>query len=62
MVGVVDCGDKIEPPADGLLELADGPPRDVRQIEVFAAVLALGVRADINLKKTVPRPAPLTCL
>jgi hypothetical protein len=43
VVGVVDCGHKKEPPADGLLEVADRTPGDVRQIKVFAAVLALGV-------------------
>src|SRR5512132_2116923 len=49
VVGVVDCGDEIEPPADGLLELVDGAPGNVRQIEIFPAVLALGVRADHKL-------------
>jgi hypothetical protein len=51
VVGVVDCGHKIEPPADGLLELADGAPGNVRQIKVFAAVLALGVRAYHKLEE-----------
>jgi hypothetical protein len=51
VVGVVDGGHKIEPPADGLLKLADGAPGDVRQIKVFAAVLALGVRAYHKLEE-----------
>ena len=51
VVGVVDCGHKIEPPADGLLELADRAPGNVRQIKVFAAVLALGVRAYHKLEE-----------
>jgi hypothetical protein len=50
VVGVVDCGHKIEAPADGFLELADGTPGNVRQIKVFAAVLALGVRAYHKLE------------
>src|SRR5512132_2848340 len=51
VVGVVDCGHKIEPPADGLLEFAHGTPGNVRQIKVFAAVLALGVRAYHKLEE-----------
>jgi hypothetical protein len=47
----VDCGHKIEPPADGLLELADRAPGNVRQIKVFAAVLALGVRTYHKLEE-----------
>src|SRR5512132_2380258 len=51
VVGVVDRGHKIEPPADGSLELAHGTPGNVRQIEVVAAVLALGVRAYHKLEE-----------
>jgi hypothetical protein len=51
VVSVVDRDHEIEPPADGLHELADGTPGNVRQIEVFAAVLAPGVRADHELEK-----------
>ena len=51
VVSVVDCGHKIEPPADGLLELADRTPGNVRQIKVLAAVLALGVRAYHELEE-----------
>lgn len=51
VVGVVDCGHKIESSADGLLELADRTPGNVQQIEVFAAVLALGVRAYHKLEE-----------
>src|SRR5512132_359660 len=51
VVGVVDCGHKIEPPADGLLEFADGAPGNIWQIEVFEAVFAPGVRTYHKLEK-----------
>jgi hypothetical protein len=54
VVGVVDCGHKIEPPADGLLKLADRAPGNVRQIKVFEAVFARGIRAYHEFVKERP--------
>jgi hypothetical protein len=45
-----------------LPELAHGAPGNVRQIKVFAAVLALGVRAYHKLEEDGAAAGILTCL